>query len=171
MDDSPSSILLVRDLSPHLTEQHVHQALAPFNTRIMEIRMISDKRLCFIDYGSVAAAQGVYRAAIQGLWLHDTQVRLTYARPKDVTDAGPAAEGIGSGVPKDVHSAPAAPPHAVQVPDGFVYDENSGWYYSAATNYYFDANSQIYYEPTGAKYYKFDLSAQQYVECEAGAMR
>jgi hypothetical protein len=34
------------------------------------------------------------------------------------------------------------------VPEGFIYEENSGWFYSATTNYYFDANSQIYYEPT-----------------------
>ena len=115
----------------------------------------------------------MYRAATQGFWIYDSHVRMVYAKPKDVKAAGPAAAGIGSGapVPQDTHAQnTAASAAGVHVPEGFVYDENSGWYYSKATNYYYDANSQIYYEPTGAKYYKYDVAAQQYVGCEAGTL-
>jgi hypothetical protein len=121
--------------------------------------------------GSVSAAQGVYKAATQGFWIFDSHVRMVYAKPKDVKAAGPAAAGIGSGAPPPQESlAHATAASAAGVPEGFLYDENSGWYYSATTNYYYDANSQIYYEPTGAKYYQYDVASQQYVECEAGNM-
>lgn len=39
------------------------------------------------------------------------------------------------------------------VPDGFQYDERSGWYYHATSGYYFDANTNLYYEPTQGKYF------------------
>ena len=43
--------------------------------------------ICCIDYGSVSAAQGVYKAASQGFWIYDSHVRVMYAKPKDVKAA------------------------------------------------------------------------------------
>jgi hypothetical protein len=81
--------------------------------------------ICFIDYGSVSAAQGVYKAASQGFWIYDSHVRVVYAKPKDVKAAGPAAEGIGSGAPPK-NPPPDNQAHATaaftskQVPEGFT---------------------------------------------------
>ena len=55
--EAPSSILLLRDLSANVTDAHVQQALAQFGGRIVEVRLIPDQGVCFIDYGSVAAAK------------------------------------------------------------------------------------------------------------------
>ena len=38
------------------------------------MRLIEDKGLAFIDYGSVAVATAVYKACVQGLWIYDSQV-------------------------------------------------------------------------------------------------
>mmetsp|Transcript_48445 Transcript_48445/g.151925 ORF Transcript_48445/g.151925 Transcript_48445/m.151925 type:complete len:367 (-) Transcript_48445:59-1159(-) len=170
MVEKPSSILLLRGLAPQTTDYHIRIAMSQWPPRITEIRIIPDKNMCFVDYGNVLSSQAVYKYASQGLLIMGSSISVSYARPKDVADAGYAATGIGQGniaveQAMAIGSGQAFPTPA-NVPAGFVYDESSGWYYHAQTNYYFDASTNIYYEPTAQKYYKFDFETQQYAEIE-----
>jgi len=170
MIDKPSSILLLRGLAPQTTDYHIRIAMSQWPPRITEIRVIPDKNMCFVDYGNVLSSQAVYKYASQGLLIMGSSVSVSYARPKDVADAGIAATGIGQGniaveQAMAIGSGQAFPTPA-NVPAGFVFDESSGWYYHAQTNYYFDASTNIYYEPTAQKYFKFDFETQQYTEIE-----
>jgi len=70
IEEVPSSILLIRDVSANVTDYHVHQALAQFNTRITEVRLITDQGICFVDYGMHSQKSSVWRLAIVNVLGH-----------------------------------------------------------------------------------------------------
>lgn len=167
LSSGDNDIVLLRGLGLLSTDESVTAALLPYAPSGFKlVRVIRDhatnqsRGICFVDRGSVRESSALILAT-RGIVIDGNQVCMAFARPKEIAAAmgsggGAVLKGgntLGQMAIDQAMSHLTSRPVPANVPEGFVWDERSGWYYHSTTGYYFDAATNLYFEPTQKKYY------------------